>query len=76
MDLQCLCPYFQGMVGPSGQCIMRSGQPLGMAVRREIRTLSDGERQRLFQAIRQLKVCCGQIGHCFDAIANDFTKAH
>ncbi|KAI1717415.1 common central domain of tyrosinase domain-containing protein [Ditylenchus destructor] len=55
MDLQCLCPYYQGMIGPNGQCIMRNGQPLRMAVRREYRMLSDGERARFHQVLNQMK---------------------
>ncbi|CAD5210423.1 unnamed protein product [Bursaphelenchus okinawaensis] len=55
MDLGCLCSFLQGLRGPNNQCQLRSGGTLQKAVRREIRTLSDGERQRLFQIMQQLK---------------------
>ncbi|KAH7671587.1 Protein TYR-1, partial [Aphelenchoides avenae] len=55
MDLQCLCPYFQGTIGAGGQCFLRNGQPLRPALRREYRTLSDYERQRFHQILQQMK---------------------
>ncbi|KAL3078868.1 hypothetical protein niasHS_014650 [Heterodera schachtii] len=55
MDLACLCPYFQGISGPGGQCVLPGGKPLEMAVRREYRTMSDGERRKLHQAMGELK---------------------
>lgn len=43
------------MMGPNGECIMRNGQPLRKALRREYRMLSDAERQRFHSALQQLK---------------------
>lgn len=43
------------MTGPGGRCSFSNGAQLQRAVRREIRTLSDSERQALFSAIQQLK---------------------
>uniref|UniRef100_A0A913HEI6 Guanylate cyclase domain-containing protein n=1 Tax=Strongyloides stercoralis TaxID=6248 RepID=A0A913HEI6_STRER len=55
MNLQCLCPYFHGQLGPNGQCMLPNGGVLQKSLRREIRTLSDNERQRYFAAVRVLK---------------------
>uniref|UniRef100_A0A914DE42 Tyrosinase copper-binding domain-containing protein n=1 Tax=Acrobeloides nanus TaxID=290746 RepID=A0A914DE42_9BILA len=55
MDLQCLCPYFRGNIGNDGICYINGGIPLRPALRREYRTLSDDERQRFHNAVRQLK---------------------
>uniref|UniRef100_A0A0K0EZE2 Putative tyrosinase-like protein tyr-1 (inferred by orthology to a C. elegans protein) n=1 Tax=Strongyloides venezuelensis TaxID=75913 RepID=A0A0K0EZE2_STRVS len=55
MNLQCLCPYFHGQLGPNGNCILPNGAPLQKSFRREIRTISDDERNRYFAAIRILK---------------------
>uniref|UniRef100_A0A914DGN7 Tyrosinase copper-binding domain-containing protein n=1 Tax=Acrobeloides nanus TaxID=290746 RepID=A0A914DGN7_9BILA len=55
MDLQCLCPYFRGNIGNDGICYINGGIPLRPAFRREYRTLSDDERQRFHNAVRQLK---------------------
>lgn len=38
-----------------GNCILSSGQPLGMAYRKEYRMLSDEERQRWHAALTTLK---------------------
>ncbi|KAI6193068.1 Tyrosinase and Metridin ShK toxin domain containing protein [Aphelenchoides besseyi] len=54
-NMGCLCPYFRGMSGPNGRCAFSNGAQLNMAVRQEIRTLSDAQRQNLFSAIQQLK---------------------
>ncbi|VDN06474.1 unnamed protein product [Thelazia callipaeda] len=55
MDFRCLCPYFGGGLSPNGICHLRNGQPLQRAVRKEIRVLTDDERHRFFEAVRQLK---------------------
>ncbi|CAG9538263.1 unnamed protein product [Cercopithifilaria johnstoni] len=55
LNLQCLCPYFGGNISPYGKCHLRNGQLLQQAIRKEIRMLSNSERERLFNAIRQLK---------------------
>ncbi|KAM3722694.1 putative tyrosinase-like protein [Dirofilaria immitis] len=55
LDVQCLCPYFGGGTTPDGKCILRNGQMLQRVVRKEIRMLTDDERERFFNAIQQLK---------------------
>uniref|UniRef100_A0A0R3RSJ5 Tyrosinase_Cu-bd domain-containing protein n=1 Tax=Elaeophora elaphi TaxID=1147741 RepID=A0A0R3RSJ5_9BILA len=55
LDLQCLCPYFGGGISPNKQCHLGGGQILQRAVRKEIRMLTDDERERFFNAVRQLK---------------------
>uniref|UniRef100_A0A0N4ZUJ2 Tyrosinase_Cu-bd domain-containing protein n=1 Tax=Parastrongyloides trichosuri TaxID=131310 RepID=A0A0N4ZUJ2_PARTI len=55
MNLQCLCPYFRGQLGPDGRCFFPNGGVLQKSYRREIRMLSDDERQRYFAAVRVLK---------------------
>uniref|UniRef100_A0A915BPT9 ShKT domain-containing protein n=2 Tax=Parascaris univalens TaxID=6257 RepID=A0A915BPT9_PARUN len=55
MDLRCLCPYFRGRMGPGGNCVLPLGGTLIRATRKELRMMSDSERNRLFKAIQQLK---------------------
>ncbi|VDK82198.1 unnamed protein product [Litomosoides sigmodontis] len=55
LDLRCLCPYFGGGIAPDGNCHLQNGQILQRAIRKEIRMLSDNERNRFFNAVRQLK---------------------
>lgn len=46
----------QGGTSADGKCHLHDGQILQRAVRKEIRMLSDNERERFFNAIRQLKL--------------------
>ncbi|KHN78506.1 Putative tyrosinase-like protein tyr-1 [Toxocara canis] len=55
MDLQCLCPYFRGRVANGGVCLLQSGAPLRIAVRKEIRQMTDDERGRYFRVLQTLK---------------------
>ncbi|KJH52769.1 shTK domain protein [Dictyocaulus viviparus] len=55
MDLQCMCSYVRGRVESNGQCRLPNNQILKKAVRKEIRMMTDDERQRYFSAIRTLK---------------------
>uniref|UniRef100_A0A915A9L5 Tyrosinase copper-binding domain-containing protein n=1 Tax=Parascaris univalens TaxID=6257 RepID=A0A915A9L5_PARUN len=55
MDLQCLCPYFRGRIVNGGVCLLQSGAPLRIAVRKEIRQMTDDERNRYFNAMQTLK---------------------
>ncbi|VDO50798.1 unnamed protein product [Onchocerca flexuosa] len=55
LNLQCLCPYFEGNMVPDGRCLLRNGQILQRAVRKEIRMLNKDEIERFFKAIQQLK---------------------
>ncbi|VDM40417.1 unnamed protein product [Toxocara canis] len=55
MEMRCLCPYFRGHMAPDGSCALPWGGTLNRAIRKEIRMMSDSERNRLFGAIRQLK---------------------
>ncbi|KAM3722888.1 putative tyrosinase-like protein [Dirofilaria immitis] len=55
MTITCLCPFFRGSIGPQNQCILRDGQLLTMAYRKEYRMLTEDERLRFFNAITMLK---------------------
>uniref|UniRef100_A0A8R1TXN9 ShKT domain-containing protein n=1 Tax=Onchocerca volvulus TaxID=6282 RepID=A0A8R1TXN9_ONCVO len=55
MTITCLCPFFQGSIGPQNQCILRNGQLLTMAYRKEYRMLTEEERLRFLNAITMLK---------------------
>ncbi|CAG9529493.1 unnamed protein product [Cercopithifilaria johnstoni] len=55
MTITCLCPFFQGSIGPQNQCILRNGQLLTMGYRKEYRMLTEDERLRFFNAITTLK---------------------
>uniref|UniRef100_A0A0M3IJ33 ShTK domain protein n=1 Tax=Ascaris lumbricoides TaxID=6252 RepID=A0A0M3IJ33_ASCLU len=55
-DLACLCSYLRGKWQPGwNTCTLPNGQQLMKAVRREYRTLSNEERQRLHTAFRAIK---------------------
>nr|CDQ08450.1 Bm13242 [Brugia malayi] len=55
MTITCLCPFFQGSIGPRNQCILPDGQLLTMAYRKEYRMLTEDERLRFFNAMAILK---------------------
>ncbi|KAI6181593.1 Common central domain of tyrosinase [Aphelenchoides besseyi] len=70
MDLGCLCNYMGGLflqttfeinrrlgsgVDGVNRCTLADGQPLRRAVRKEYRTLTDDERERYHNAVRQIK---------------------
>lgn len=55
MTLQCLCPFFYGQMAPDGNCMLRNGQPLAMAYRKEYRMMTDDERARFHNALNLLK---------------------
>uniref|UniRef100_A0A0K0D403 Non-specific serine/threonine protein kinase n=1 Tax=Angiostrongylus cantonensis TaxID=6313 RepID=A0A0K0D403_ANGCA len=55
MDLQCMCSYMRGIAAPNGQCRLPNGEILKKAIRKEIRMMTDDERQRYYSAIRMLK---------------------
>ncbi|KAK0417578.1 hypothetical protein QR680_013092 [Steinernema hermaphroditum] len=55
MTLQCLCPYFAGMMGPDGNCHLQNGEPLTMGYRKEYRMMTDDERSRWHGALNTLK---------------------
>ncbi|VDK76560.1 unnamed protein product [Litomosoides sigmodontis] len=55
MTITCLCPFFQGSIGPQKQCMLPDGQPLTMGYRKEYRMLTENERLRFFNAITMLK---------------------
>ncbi|PIO68944.1 common central domain of tyrosinase [Teladorsagia circumcincta] len=55
MDLQCVCTYLRGNLAPNGACTLPNGQMLRKAIRKEIRTLTDDERERYHAAVRLLK---------------------
>lgn len=49
----------QGGILSDGNCHLQNGQILQRAIRKEIRMLSDDERNRFFNAVRQLKASGG-----------------
>uniref|UniRef100_A0A0N5AGM7 ShKT domain-containing protein n=1 Tax=Syphacia muris TaxID=451379 RepID=A0A0N5AGM7_9BILA len=55
MTLNCLCPFFEGHLNRRNQCILKNGEILQMALRKEYRMLSDDERQRFHAALNILK---------------------
>ncbi|WKX91862.1 hypothetical protein Q1695_010135 [Nippostrongylus brasiliensis] len=55
MDLQCVCTYLRGNAGPGGACTLPNGQVLKKAIRKEIRMMTDDERQKYYTAVRTLK---------------------
>ncbi|VDK76562.1 unnamed protein product [Litomosoides sigmodontis] len=55
MTLTCLCPYFSGNIDAQNQCILRNGQILTMAYRKEYRMLTEDERLRYHNALNVLK---------------------
>ncbi|VDK68509.1 unnamed protein product [Litomosoides sigmodontis] len=54
MDLNCLCPFFNGSLRKS-ECFLSNGKKLTLAIRKEYRQLSGEERERLHNAFDQLK---------------------
>ncbi|KAK6046966.1 hypothetical protein COOONC_15529, partial [Cooperia oncophora] len=55
VDLQCMCTYLRGNLAPTGECTLPNGQMLKKAIRKEIRMLTDDERERYYEAVRILK---------------------
>ncbi|VIO92635.1 Hypothetical tyrosinase-like protein C02C2.1 in chromosome III, putative [Brugia malayi] len=55
MTLTCLCPYFAGGIDPQNQCVLRNGQIITMAYRKEYRMLTEDERLRYHNALNVLK---------------------
>ncbi|PAV85949.1 hypothetical protein WR25_23546 isoform D [Diploscapter pachys] len=56
MDLDCVCVYIENsIVAPDGSCTLKDGSKVEKVVRKEIRQLSEDERQRLFKALQTLK---------------------
>ncbi|RCN32284.1 hypothetical protein ANCCAN_21909 [Ancylostoma caninum] len=52
MDIACLCGFFGGTGGSN--CVLRNGQRLGKALRKEYRVMTDAERRRLEIALRRV----------------------
>ncbi|VDM08296.1 unnamed protein product [Wuchereria bancrofti] len=56
MDLNCLCPFFNGIRSLRNlECFLSNGKKLSMAIRKEYRQLSEEERQRFHSALNRLK---------------------
>uniref|UniRef100_A0A915Q146 ShKT domain-containing protein n=1 Tax=Setaria digitata TaxID=48799 RepID=A0A915Q146_9BILA len=55
MTLICLCPYLEGGIDPQNQCVLRNGQIVAMAYRKEYRMLTENERLRYHNALNILK---------------------
>ncbi|KAM3722889.1 putative tyrosinase-like protein [Dirofilaria immitis] len=55
MTLTCLCPYFMGSINSQNQCVLRDGQIITMAYRKEYRMLTEDERLRYHNALNVLK---------------------
>ncbi|VDM97281.1 unnamed protein product [Thelazia callipaeda] len=55
MTIPCLCPYLRGAIDPNNQCILRNGQIMTMAYRKEYRMLTEDERLRYHNALTILK---------------------
>ncbi|KAK6745943.1 hypothetical protein RB195_012198 [Necator americanus] len=53
MDIACLCGFFGGSGGSN--CVLRNGQRLGKALRKEYRVMTDVERRRYHTAMRRIK---------------------
>uniref|UniRef100_A0A914LAT7 Tyrosinase copper-binding domain-containing protein n=1 Tax=Meloidogyne incognita TaxID=6306 RepID=A0A914LAT7_MELIC len=52
----CVCPYYGGKTnGSINDCTLRTGQKVQKALRKEIRMLTDEERNAFFNAIRDMK---------------------
>uniref|UniRef100_A0A915NEB4 Tyrosinase copper-binding domain-containing protein n=1 Tax=Meloidogyne floridensis TaxID=298350 RepID=A0A915NEB4_9BILA len=52
----CVCPYYGGKTnGSVNDCTLRNGQKVQKALRKEIRMLTDEERNAFFNAIRDMK---------------------
>ncbi|CAK5062706.1 unnamed protein product [Meloidogyne enterolobii] len=56
ITLSCCCPFLGGISnGSINDCTLPNGQQFQKAYRKELRTMSDDERNRLFKCIRKLK---------------------
>ncbi|KAK6745939.1 hypothetical protein RB195_012197 [Necator americanus] len=53
MDIACLCGFFGGSGGSN--CVLRNGQRLGKALRKEYRVMTDVERNRYHTAMWTIK---------------------
>ncbi|EPB79832.1 hypothetical protein ANCCEY_01043, partial [Ancylostoma ceylanicum] len=53
MDIACLCGFFGGTGGAN--CVLRNGQRLGRAIRKEYRVMTDAERRRYHTAMWTIK---------------------
>uniref|UniRef100_A0AC35TI99 ShKT domain-containing protein n=1 Tax=Rhabditophanes sp. KR3021 TaxID=114890 RepID=A0AC35TI99_9BILA len=63
MDLGCLCGFMGGNGSPgSNACSLSNGQTLKKALRKELRMMSNEERQRYHFAVQKLKAN-GEIGN-------------
>ncbi|PAV83803.1 hypothetical protein WR25_17640 isoform C [Diploscapter pachys] len=54
IDFKCACDFIEGAEVNGDDCILKGGQPMQKVIRREYRTLSDGERKRLYDAFWEL----------------------
>uniref|UniRef100_A0A915MPY5 Tyrosinase copper-binding domain-containing protein n=1 Tax=Meloidogyne javanica TaxID=6303 RepID=A0A915MPY5_MELJA len=56
LNQSCVCPYYGGETdGSVNGCTLPNGQKVQKALRKEIRMISDEERNELFKAIRDMK---------------------
>ncbi|CAK5113206.1 unnamed protein product [Meloidogyne enterolobii] len=56
LNQSCVCPYYGGKTdGSVNGCTLPNGQKVQKALRKEIRMISDEERNELFKAIRDMK---------------------
>ncbi|EYC33685.1 hypothetical protein Y032_0002g930 [Ancylostoma ceylanicum] len=58
MNLECLCPYMDGIILTGGECMLQTKdgyRTLKKAVRKEYRMLTDQERKRYHKAMNKIK---------------------
>ncbi|PAV85897.1 hypothetical protein WR25_09141 [Diploscapter pachys] len=55
MDHACICDFFEDAQLQNGNCVLKNGETLKKAVRKEYRTLSADERRKLIEGFKSMK---------------------